>query len=266
MTTRPEDDPAPPQAPARNVLYRSENLLVFGVQQFHSRSVVITFCSRETQPTLERPGFGEGFLFNYGIDAIHIICSDNSWYQYDDIYAALDAAVAHSASYANKVAMGWSMGGYAAVNFSEYLGVDRVIAVSPQFSADPRKVPLETRWRRARREINFRHDLIHTFARGGRQFCIVFDDRHALDRHHVEHIKEWMDVIELPLPHSGHPAGSLLASLGILATTITRLIEGTFDRDEFATQMRKLAGAGGSPYRRLARRIGRSLFKPPTGR
>lgn len=266
MTTQPEDGPAPPQAPPRTVLYRSENLLVFGVQPFHSRSVVITFCSREAQPTLERSGFGEGFLINYGIDAIHIVCRDNSWYQYDDIYAALDAAVAHSQSYANKVAMGWSMGGYAAVNFSECLGVDRVIAVSPQFSADPLKVPRENRWRRDRRRIDFRHDLIHTFARGARQFTIVFDDRHALDRHHVERIKEWVDIIELPLPDSGHPAGSLLASLGILATTITRLIEGTFDRDEFTNQMRELAAAGGSQYRRLARRIARSVFKLPAGR
>jgi hypothetical protein len=164
------------------------------MQPFHDRSVVITFCSREAQPTLERSGFGEGFLFNYGIDAIHIVCSDNSWYQYDDIYAALDAAVGHLESYANKVAMGWSMGGYAAVNFSEYLGVDRVIAVSPQFSADPTKVPLETRWRRDRRRINFRHDLIHTLTRGRRQFCSVFDDRHALDRHHVERIKAYQGV------------------------------------------------------------------------
>jgi pimeloyl-ACP methyl ester carboxylesterase len=236
------------------------------MQPFHDRSVVITFCSREAQPTLERSGFGEGFLFNYGIDAIHIVCSDNSWYQYDDIYVALDAAVGHLESYANKVAMGWSMGGYAAVNFSEYLGVDRVIAVSPQFSADPTKVPLETRWRRDRRRINFRHDLIHTLTRGRRQFCIVFDDRLALDRHHVERIKEWVDIVELPLPHSGHPAGSLLASLGILATTITRLIEGTFNRDEFTDQLRTLTVADCSPYRRLARRIGRSVFKPPAGR
>jgi hypothetical protein len=75
-----------------------------------------------------------------------------------------------------------------------------------------------------------------------------------------------VDIVELPLPHSGHPAGSLLASLGILATTITRLIEGTFNRDEFTDQLRKLTVADCSPYRRLARRIGQSVFKPPAGR
>ena len=250
----------------RTELYRSDNLLVVGVQPFGSRSVAITFCPWAPQPTLEQPGFGEGFLIKYGIDAIHVICRDNCWYQYDDTCAALDAAVAHAAPYANKVAMGWSMGGYAAINFSQYIGVDRVIAVSPQFSGDPAKVPFETRWSRDRRAIRFRHDRIDTLARDGRQIWLLFDDRHPIDRRHVELIRARLNVIELALPHSGHPAGAILASLGMLANTVTRMIEGNLDREEFAAELHELQASRKDARWSLLRRGASRLFRSAADR
>jgi hypothetical protein len=211
----------------REVLYRSEDLLVVGVLPFTSRSTVITFTAWSEEPSLDKAGFGETFLTKYGFDAVHVICRDNQWYQYADIRAALDAAAARTALYRNRVAMGWSMGAYAAINFSEDLGVSRVIAVSPQFSVDPIKVDFETRWRRERAAITFRQDLIDSHTGDGAEVCVIYDDLHSLDRRHVELIRNHLpNLRELRLPGSGHPAGSVLLTLGILSTSVVRLIEG----------------------------------------
>lgn len=52
------------------------------------------------------------------------------------------------------VALGDSMGGFAAIRLAELIEIDTVIALSPQFSADPRLVPEETRWLFHRQKID----------------------------------------------------------------------------------------------------------------
>lgn len=232
---------------AMNVCYRSENLVVGEIRPFAGRSVVVSFCPREDLPGLDRAGFGEAFLVKNGIDAVHILCRDNRWYQYDDIAAALAVAAAKTAGYANRVAVGWSMGGYAAINFSDRLGVNRVIAISPQFSPDPALVPFETRWLDERRDLVFRHDRIAALPRRGAEICVVYDDRHELDRAHVALIRQAIDIVELPVSDSGHPAGARLASAGVLAGTIAGLIEGTLDRKAFAELVSRIAAENVAP-------------------
>ena len=118
----------------RVVVYESAELRVVAVRPHRSRSAVVTFSSYVHHRTLDRPGFGEAFLLKYGIDAVHVVCRGNEWFQYDDLRPALELAAREIGGYENRVAYGLSMGGYAAINFSDWLGVDRVIAIAPQYS------------------------------------------------------------------------------------------------------------------------------------
>ena len=77
----------------RRVVYEAAELRVVAVRPHVGRSAVVTFSSYVNRRDLDRPGFGEAFLLKYGIDAVHLICRGNEWFQYDDIYDALDAAV-----------------------------------------------------------------------------------------------------------------------------------------------------------------------------
>lgn len=61
------------------------------------------------------------------------------------------------------VALGNSMGGFAAIRLAELMPINTVIAFAPQFSIDPKRVPEETRWERFQSKIsNWSHPDIGT--------------------------------------------------------------------------------------------------------
>jgi len=70
--------------------------------------------------------------------------------------AILDIVARYKAAHGitEVVAMGNSMGGFAALVLADLMPINTVIAMSPQFSAHPRLVPEETRWWFYRRQIN----------------------------------------------------------------------------------------------------------------
>src|SRR4051794_1872432 len=131
----------------RETYYQSADLHVYGICPFAADRVVITFGSYSVTPGFDQPGFGERFLRKNRIDAVHIVPRSNRWYQYTDMPDALAAARARTGGYPLRIAYGSSMGGYAAINFSARLDAQRVIALSPQFSIDPTKMPKDRRWR-----------------------------------------------------------------------------------------------------------------------
>jgi tetratricopeptide (TPR) repeat protein len=221
----------------RRILYESSELRVVAVRPYRSRSAVVTFSSHVNNRGLDRPGFGEAFLLKYGIDAVHVICRGNEWFQYEDIYRALDAAAREIGGYENRVAYGLSMGGYAAINFSDFLQVNRVVAISPQYSIDPRRMPAETRWLPDSHRISFVHDRIDRLAGAAPPVGIIYDDKFPLDCAHVGKIAETVPVTEIPIPYSGHPSDRVLVEAGLLPSLVRQLIEGQFDPDAFAREL-----------------------------
>ncbi|MFL5285545.1 MAG: tetratricopeptide repeat protein [Rhodopila sp.] len=224
------------EAGGKLVYYQSSNLNVYGVQPFGGERVVITFGSYLT-PGDDGRGFAEAFLYKYRIDAIHVVPRSNSWFQYPDISAALAVVVAQTAGYARRIAYGSSMGGYAAINFSDHLEVDRVIAISPQFSIDPAKMPDDPRWRHAAERIRFIRDNIAGLEkRGARQIYAIYDNRHELDAQQVARIAQSVDMIAVPAPFAGHPAGGMLVEAGLLSGMVRQLIDDAFDVEVFAAE------------------------------
>lgn len=240
---------------ASRLLYQGSDFLVRGDTDFGSSTCVVCFDSYTDDRTLERPGFGEGFFQEAGIDSIHFINRNNDWYQYDKLVEALDIVVAETARYTRVVTYGSSMGGYAALRFGGYLRADCGIAMSPQFSINPKVVPFENRWTRdaARLEFSVEERLSPHFVRKG----YVFYDPYDPDRLHVDLFREHMEVVSVAIPWAGHPVTGYLAQTHLLSGSVLEIINETFDATKVSIQARQRRRSAAQRYQVLSRRARR---------
>lgn len=84
-----------------------------------------------------------------GRPALFVADASRSWANAPDFAPALRHAVAVLRArqpIARIVTLGLSMGGFCALAAAEVLAADCAIALSPQFSVDPARMPDETRW------------------------------------------------------------------------------------------------------------------------
>jgi lysophospholipase L1-like esterase/pimeloyl-ACP methyl ester carboxylesterase len=234
------------------VLFRSENLLVRRTGRHGSPACVITFDSFTDFRSLDRPGFGERFLEQNKIDAIHIISRDNDWYQYAEMPQALAAARLHIPEGARSITYGSSMGGYAALRFASSLGALTSIAISPQFSLAPSVVPFETRWLNEARRIKFRWEGDCPLAE---HVGYIFYDPFDVDAQHFALFSEAFNVKSIRLPHAGHPAGAYLAETGMISRAILDIVHETFDPVSLERQVRRKRRRSGQYLYTLSRRV-----------
>jgi pimeloyl-ACP methyl ester carboxylesterase len=235
-----------------SVLFRSDNLMVRKTGNHDSPACVITFDSFTDFRNLERPGFGERFLEQNKIDAIHVISRDNDWYQYPEMPQALAAVRAHIPDGVRAITYGSSMGGYAALRFASSLSARISIAISPQFSLAPSVVPFETRWLNEARRITFRWEGDRPLAD---HVGYIFYDPYDMDAQHFALFAETFNVKGIRLPHAGHPAGAYLAETGTISGTILDIIHGTFDPVCLERQVRQQRRRSGQYLYTLSRRV-----------
>lgn len=82
-----------------------------------------------------------------GMAHLHLQARWNDWYINGETEALETALRALTARFDRVVAMGFSMGGYAALRFAAALRLDQLIAVSPQYSIARDHVPFDRRYR-----------------------------------------------------------------------------------------------------------------------
>jgi hypothetical protein len=215
-------------------LFRTRNLVVRNATGFLSEACFVTFEAYSELATLDRPGFGEHFLRNRRIDALHFISRDNDWYQLAELPEACGLAFQLAQRYRRVVAYGSSMGGYAAIRFGGWVGAHTAFALSPQFSIDPKRVPFETRWAREGRRVRFIHE---EDARTVPMAVAVYDPLITADARHVELLRKLTTVADVRLPCSGHPSTGYLANLGLLSRSLMALARGSFS----APKLQKVA-------------------------
>ena len=207
--------------------YRSADLEVRHVPAGDGRRHVVTFDPWHADLTLDRPAFGEAFLAKEGIAATHVLTRGNDWYQYPELFEALAAARATTAGAERVVTYGSSMGAYAAIRFIDAVGAHGALALSPQYSVDPRKAPFEDRWGQAQRAIRF-VDAIDGPVRSGCVPTIVYDPR-SIDRLHVARFRDDIPIAEIRIPHAGHPATTYALEAGLLRQMLFDLLDDTLD-------------------------------------
>lgn len=216
--------------PPRITLFESTNLLVTYVPSGAVDRLVVTFGSWDETPTKARPGFAEDFLIRRGISAVHITCNDNSWYQYPEMDAAMEAAARARMSFARCFTYGLSMGGYAAIRFSSAVSADTAITIAPQFAIDPGKPPFDTRWAKDAARVRF----IHGDAWTGVQCKVVaIFDNCGIDLRHIILYRRFVRLLEIGLPYAGHNPARFLLSIGIFQDLIAGLLGEQFDAAQF---------------------------------
>ena len=234
-------------------LFRSDDLLVRVVRAGAERSTAcfVTFGSYTNDYTLDRQGFAEDFLRGEGIDAVHVLNRDNRWYQYAEMDAALAAAAEVTRGYGQVFTYGSSMGGYAALRFARAVGADTAIAISPQYSLDPKVVPFEGRWQADLAAITFRERAPRPAARQ-----IVFHDpRMRLDDAHARLIAALpTETVAVAVPYAGHPVGPMLVETGVLKTAIRTIVAGRFDPGRVQRAVRERRRRSAHHFFMLARR------------
>jgi tetratricopeptide (TPR) repeat protein len=114
------------------------------------------------------------------------------------------------------------MGGYAAVRFADAVGASHVLAISPQYSLDPKKTPFETRWQQDARRINWGDGHIRSSAKT----VIVYDPMMHSDRRHLDLIKSDIPVSEIAIHFAGHGTLPILNEINELRSLLSQLLTG----------------------------------------
>ena len=149
-----------------------------------------------------RPPFGLRYFSSNNINVVSVKSHGNHWYQFaemDEVIARINRRVTSR----QRVGYGSSMGGYAAINFSERLSLTSVLLFAPQFSPDLAKVPWENRWRE-QEDLECRYDVVSEIAPIGGY--IFFDPYNLNDRKHAALITQRHPLTPIKMPFSGHHA------------------------------------------------------------
>jgi S-formylglutathione hydrolase FrmB len=171
-------------------------------------------------------GFGEAMLKENGIPAIHFINLQNHWWQIPDLASAIDIANKWLASSTSRVGYGASMGGYAALNFSERLRLDKVLSFSPQYSIDKKKVPWETRWQNEADKLTFTDDDLVVA-----ENCTthIIYDPNIRDGKHVDLISLTGKTILHRVEGAGHKAIEAFSKADLLKPLVLSVLQGDLD-------------------------------------
>ncbi|WP_199259710.1 hypothetical protein [Paracoccus binzhouensis] len=170
------------------------------------------------------------FARRLGIDALVVQTARRDWFVSDRSAALAEALERATRFYDEVVATGFSMGGYAALLYSAACHARRVMAVSPQYSIDPRVAPYDPG-----RHPKFAHigmAMPRPEDRGARDVAglLIYDPAIAADRAHAARIRTGFPrLTAVPLPHGGHPATGVLALAGRIGPLAEMLVENRID-------------------------------------
>lgn len=238
------------------VVHASDHLrVVFRAAEGGSdRPLVVTFDSLSLDLRLDRPGFGEVWLRQVGYDAVHVVSDRNGWYQSPEMARVFPRVREIARERARTVTYGSSMGGYAAVRFAGRVGAQAAVAISPQFSIDPRKTPFEDRWTEYAAGLSFSWEAPSPEDAALERAYVLYDPADR-DRLHMERLAEVFPVTPVPLLHAGHPAGTFLAEGLLLPDAVRAMIDGRFDPGEFRRARREARRRSGQYHHVLASRL-----------
>ena len=233
-------------------VYRSDNLCVRAIPGLDRRRWFITFDHVSHDHSLDRAGFGEAYFRARGISILTVLGRGNHWYQYPDTLRALEAVRVELAGARQRIVYGTSMGAYAALRFAERVDATACLAISPQYSVDPRKAPFERRWIDLSRSIQWRDELDGPI-RSRIAPILVFDPR-SDDARHAHLIASDIRVMPVAIAHGGHPVTTYLNSAGLLEGLIDAVYDQSFDHIVFQNVARRRRKASPAWIAELARR------------
>ena len=190
----------------------------------------------------------EKSLHKYEFNVIGIMPKHKSWFPQSSILAMMDSIQAVIAPFKKRIAYGGSMGGYAAIKYSNLLDVQRVVAMVPQYSINPEDVE-DSRYNMFYQpELNGEMFVRAEDVSAAREYILVFDPYYAADRVHIEHLKPLLPHAHLlHLPYTDHDAIAVLAS----SELVHDFLRHPFDASYFYQKMRRVKKNSKFYYRKV---------------
>ena len=171
-----------------SVVYDGQDIVVLSQLEPTSDRLIISFSARNGSlkklrtPAEEMTGPGQAFLQKCGLPAVMFCARWNHWWQTSEMDAAISILDEQGIldRYRDIVTYGMSMGGYGALMFSKKLRATSIVAIAPQYTADPHKFPAETRWAGDRRNLTFIYDDMEEGLVKNGDVAIFYDPRFIL--------------------------------------------------------------------------------------
>lgn len=172
---------------------------------------IVSFAHMRFSASETNSYWGQSAFEKAGFSAVGVICKTDTWYPAREVIPAIGALAACLPD-ANRIAYGFSMGGYGALRFGKAFGADIVFAVSPQISIDPRF------WSgRDSRFSSYFDEELHENMRIEQDHLpdnvyAFYDPYHIYDRINVEALQTVRHVTGVTLHHMGHDTAEVFAS------------------------------------------------------
>lgn len=226
------------------VLYSGKHIRLYDQQIPGCEDLlVISFPVMTPNPSFSKSGFAERWLSKYQIPAIEVKVSSNHWFQVQETDEAMAVIAGIAARYRRVVTYGSSMGGYAAISCSGAIGAHAAIAISPQSTIDPQKVPWEVRWTNEaatiRESHGFHRDDLAQLVRSETEVYVVADPWDP-DARHARAIQDAVPQTRWLMAHGcGHSAAGGLVEYKMLGRFATDMMRHGGDVMRWRTELRQ---------------------------
>ncbi|TQR53180.1 hypothetical protein [Acinetobacter sp. RF14B] len=194
----------------------------------------------------------EKSLAKFEFNVLGIMPKHKSWFPQGSMWNMLQAIAELIAPFQQRIAYGGSMGGYAAIKYSNVLDVQRVVAMVPQYSIDPQDVEDRRYNMFYQPELNQGMRIEVEDVSAAREYIIIYDPYCAEDRAHYLKLQAVIPQHHvLHLPFTGHDAIAVLASSELLYDFLVR----DYDASYFYQKMRKVKKNSKFYYRKVIENI-----------
>lgn len=171
----------------------------------------------------------EKSLLKHDFNVIGIMPKQKSWFPESSMrqmFAAIEDLIA---PFKTRIGYGGSMGGYAAIKYSNLLDLKRVVALVPQYSINPDDVedPRYNMFFHA--ELNANMQIQPQDVSAEREYIVVYDPYCPEDRAQYVKLEQVLPHIHtLNLPFTGHDAIAVLASSELLHDFLLHDFDATY--------------------------------------
>lgn len=220
---------------SQNVLIETENYWIEGYI-FSFESLVITFENLSGgiyRPNGYRDGWSSVYFRKRQVSHLAVKPKMADWYQKPDLPEAFTDLKESGflSQFENIVTYGASMGGFAAIAFSDLVGAHVVLALNPQSTMDKMKLPDEERF-----PISQRQDWTGPYAdaaktcSGARSIYVFADMYFKPDRNQVDRIATPNTRI-FNVPFLGHGLAPHLQRMKLLSPIVDQAVRGCLDEN-----------------------------------
>jgi hypothetical protein len=227
-------------------------------QEGHRAPLIITFSHMEFAKT-NRIFWGDTLLDRLGFTSLGIVCKRDNWYP-----SSLRTLEPHFAeilsNYTERLCYGFSMGGYGAIKYSRLFQATHVLALSPQYSIDPKDLDGATPWFSGHLSQISEPSMSIKSSEIAGSVGIIFDPYESHDEYAVRKINAISPhIYRLPVSHVGHNTIHTISRGGAFAHVVDSIL-----RNDWATVHRTLLNKRDTDQNRMMGLISHVAQKKPS--